>query len=235
VLAALFTNAKSPLTTVRAWTYLGINLFATPGLGSVMGGRKLAGRGQLLFSVAGFCLIVTWMLKVIFGSTSAEISGVDAPPIPAWWWQVGVLLFGIAWVWSLATSISMVLEAARESVGSVPMVPPKLAGIAKKTPPPLAAPNFKLKSLDGYQISAALATIPAWHRQGANIIRHFQFPDFLAAIHFVNQVAGLAEEAGHHPDIDIRWNRVTLALSTHDVGGLTDRDFALARQFDRLT
>jgi 4a-hydroxytetrahydrobiopterin dehydratase len=51
---------------------------------------------------------------------------------------------------------------------------------------------------------------------------------------FVNEVASAAEAAGHHPDIDIRWNKVTLALTTHDQGGLTEKDFALARKFDRL-
>jgi 4a-hydroxytetrahydrobiopterin dehydratase len=51
---------------------------------------------------------------------------------------------------------------------------------------------------------------------------------------FVNAVATLAEEAQHHPDIDVRWNRVTLALSTHDAGGLTEKDFTLARQCDAL-
>jgi 4a-hydroxytetrahydrobiopterin dehydratase len=62
----------------------------------------------------------------------------------------------------------------------------------------------------------------------------FQFKDFPAAIKFVNAVAGLAGQAWHHPDIDIRWNKVTFALTTHDSGGLTDKDFALAEKFDRL-
>ena len=57
---------------------------------------------------------------------------------------------------------------------------------------------------------------------------------FPAAIAFVNQVANLAEEAGHHPDIDIRYNRVRLALVSHDAGGLTTKDFAVAAGADRL-
>ena len=60
------------------------------------------------------------------------------------------------------------------------------------------------------------------------------YKDFHAAIKFVNAVAGLAAQAWHHPDIDIRWNKVALTLTTHDAGGLTRKDFALARQFDRL-
>ena len=83
-------------------------------------------------------------------------------------------------------------------------------------------------------IKSALAKVPQWKRRGTIITRTFVFKDFPAAIKFVNKVAVLAEKAWHHPDIDIRWNKVTLALTTHDEGGLTEQDFALARKFDRL-
>jgi len=89
----------------------------------------------------------------------------------------------------------------------------------------------KLKSP---QIRQALADVPDWTRTGAAITRTYAFKDFPAAIRFVNQVARLAEKAWHHPDIDIRWNKVTLTLTTHDAGGLTAKDFKLARQFDQL-
>lgn len=82
------------------------------------------------------------------------------------------------------------------------------------------------------EIKAALASTPDWSRKGGNIVRTFQFKDFPAAIKFVDKIARLAEKAWHHPDIDIRWNKVTLTLTTHDQGGLTEKDFALARQFD---
>ena len=84
------------------------------------------------------------------------------------------------------------------------------------------------------EIKSALTKVPDWKRTGPVIARTFQFKDFPAAIRFVNQVAKLAEQAWHHPDIDIRWNKVTLALTTHDQGGLTGKDFALAKKFDRL-
>lgn len=84
------------------------------------------------------------------------------------------------------------------------------------------------------EIKAALAALPNWTRRGAIIRRTYEFPDFAAAMKFVNAVARAAEKANHHPDVDIRWNRVTLALTTHDAGGLTDKDFALAAQCDRL-
>ena len=84
------------------------------------------------------------------------------------------------------------------------------------------------------QIKAALPSVPGWKTTGGNIVRTFQFKDFVAAIRFVKATAKLAEDANHHPDIDIRWNKVTLALSTHSEGGLTEKDFALAKKFDGL-
>ena len=74
----------------------------------------------------------------------------------------------------------------------------------------------------------------AWEQQGDAIVRTFEHADFVAAMAFVNQVATLAEAADHHPDIDIRWNKVTLLLTTHSAGGLTDKDRALAAQIDAL-
>ncbi len=82
-------------------------------------------------------------------------------------------------------------------------------------------------------LPAALAGVPAWTREGREIVRTFDQPDFAAALAFVNRVGALAEEVDHHPDIDIRWNKVTLRLSTHSRGGLTALDFDLAAQIDR--
>ena len=92
-----------------------------------------------------------------------------------------------------------------------------------------------MPKLEDAQIVLALATVPDWNRQGDAIARTFQFKDFPAAVKFVDAVAGLAEQAWHHPDIDIRWNKVTLTLTTHDADGLTQKDFDLARQFDQLS
>jgi 4a-hydroxytetrahydrobiopterin dehydratase len=91
-----------------------------------------------------------------------------------------------------------------------------------------------MKKLIASEIKNALATVPDWKMKGAEISRTFQFKDFPAAMKFVNAVAKLAEKEQHHPDIDIRWNKVTLVLTTHDAGGLTEKDFALAKKFDRL-
>ncbi len=91
-----------------------------------------------------------------------------------------------------------------------------------------------MAKLTAAQIKTALPSVPDWKKRGSTITRTFVFKDFPAAIKFVNAVAKLAEKAGHHPDIDIRWNKVTLVLSTHDAGGLTEKDFTLARKFDAL-
>jgi len=91
-----------------------------------------------------------------------------------------------------------------------------------------------MAKLNATQIKAALKTVPDWEKSGATIMRIFKFKDFVVAMKFVNAVAKLAEKAFHHPDIDIRWNKVTLTLTTHSEGGLTEKDFKLAKQFDRL-
>jgi 4a-hydroxytetrahydrobiopterin dehydratase len=84
------------------------------------------------------------------------------------------------------------------------------------------------------QIKAALPTVPDWQKETATIKRTYEFKDFVAAMKFVNEVARVAEAAWHHPDIDIRWNKVTLALATHSEGGLTQKDFDLAKTIDEL-
>jgi 4a-hydroxytetrahydrobiopterin dehydratase len=78
------------------------------------------------------------------------------------------------------------------------------------------------------EIEQHLARVPGWERHGQEIRRTWAFGDFKGSMSFVNRVAALADAADHHPDIDIRYSRVTLVLSTHDAGGLTQRDFALA-------
>jgi 4a-hydroxytetrahydrobiopterin dehydratase len=90
-----------------------------------------------------------------------------------------------------------------------------------------------MKKLNAVQIKSALGKIPAWKKKAAVISRKFEFKDFPAVMKFVNAVAKIAEKEQHHPDIDIRWNKV--ALTTHDAGGLTEKDFALAKKFDALS
>ena len=75
---------------------------------------------------------------------------------------------------------------------------------------------------------------PGWALDGETILKTFEFVDFNEAMGFVTRVALLAEPADHHPDIDIRWNKVTIALTTHSEGVLTDKDIALAGKIEAL-
>lgn len=81
-------------------------------------------------------------------------------------------------------------------------------------------------------IDTALAELPDWHRSGDSIVRTVESPSFPEAIALVVKIAEMAENAGHHPDIDIRWRKVTYTLSTHSSGGITQRDLDLAAQID---
>ncbi len=76
--------------------------------------------------------------------------------------------------------------------------------------------------------------LPEWETNGKVLERTFEFEEFMDAIDFVNAVAEIAEEEGHHPDIDIRFNKVTLRLSTHSAGGITKLDIDLATKIDTL-
>ncbi|HTE83425.1 MAG TPA: 4a-hydroxytetrahydrobiopterin dehydratase [Dehalococcoidia bacterium] len=86
--------------------------------------------------------------------------------------------------------------------------------------------------LSNDEIAKALETLPGWSREGDEIRKQYSFNDFLGSIAFVNAVAKLAEDAQHHPDITINYNKVSLALTTHDAGGLSERDVALASRAD---
>ncbi len=88
--------------------------------------------------------------------------------------------------------------------------------------------------LDERIVAARLSSLPLWKLEGKELVRHCEFANFVEAMQFVNGVAEMAEGAGHHPDIDIRYNKVRLALVSHDAGGLTERDFDLAAGIDSL-
>ena len=90
-----------------------------------------------------------------------------------------------------------------------------------------------MTALSDEQADSRLAALPGWEIVAGELVRTYKFHDFVAALGFVNRVGQLAEKAGHHPDIDIRYNKVRLALVTHDAGGLTGKDFDLASQADQ--
>lgn len=88
--------------------------------------------------------------------------------------------------------------------------------------------------LEEAEIAARLDQLSGWERQGDAIAKTFMCRDFVAAVAFVNRVADAAEDANHHPDIDIRYNKVAFGLTTHSAGGLTQQDFDLATGIESL-
>ena len=89
-----------------------------------------------------------------------------------------------------------------------------------------------MEKLDQEHIDEKLQEFPEWSQSGETLQRTFRFDNFLGAMAFVSRIADLAEEHQHHPDILIRYNKVTLTLSTHDAGGITEKDFNYARDTD---
>ncbi len=89
--------------------------------------------------------------------------------------------------------------------------------------------------LSADEIKSALTSVPEGDHEKKELERTFEFDDFTQALDFVNGVAEIAENLDHHPDIDIRWNKVRLIISTHSKGGLTDMDFELAEKIDTLS
>jgi 4a-hydroxytetrahydrobiopterin dehydratase len=85
------------------------------------------------------------------------------------------------------------------------------------------------------QIKQTLGSLPGWQQQGKAIQRVFEFPDFKASMQFVNNIPDAAEQANHHPDIDIRYNKVTMALVSHDSGGVTQRDVRMAQKINEIS
>jgi len=88
--------------------------------------------------------------------------------------------------------------------------------------------------LSDIAIQRELGNLPGWSRRGDVITKTFQFKNFLNGINFVTVVAKAAEAADHHPDIDIRYTKITCTLSTHSAGGITQKDLDMAKQIDRV-
>ncbi|TAG10788.1 MAG: 4a-hydroxytetrahydrobiopterin dehydratase [Verrucomicrobia bacterium] len=88
--------------------------------------------------------------------------------------------------------------------------------------------------LEDNDLKAALKKCPEWDYEKKAITRTIEFEEYMEAIDFVNDLAEIAEEAQHHPDITIKYTKVTVRLTTHDMGGLTDLDIELAQRVDNL-
>jgi 4a-hydroxytetrahydrobiopterin dehydratase len=91
-----------------------------------------------------------------------------------------------------------------------------------------------MSKLSEAEIVAKLPMTKGWERHGDMLVRTWQFPSFRRAIEFVNQVAGLIEKSDHHPDLIVNYRTVRIETSTHDVGGLTERDFSLIAEINEL-
>ena len=91
-----------------------------------------------------------------------------------------------------------------------------------------------MPALTTEQASLRLSAVPNWSKRAQIILRTFKFERFLEGIEFVNRIARKAQKSNHHPDIDIRFDKVTLKLTTHDQGGITEKDFSLAKQCDEV-
>lgn len=134
---------------------------------------------------------------------------------------------------SLSGSIALIIAthgipptaAARIAPADRPIAPKSLAQNAE---------NSKLKPLSENEISQRLQKLPNWTREGKTIKYTREFKNFVEAVSFVNCLISPSEKAGHHPDIAIAYNRVTISLTTHDAGGLTEQDFDLAETISKL-
>jgi 4a-hydroxytetrahydrobiopterin dehydratase len=209
--------ARKKVSRAQARNAALLNQLGTPGLGSLLAGRWVAGTLQLVVFLAGFVLFCLWAVRnlmqyyqMMFNDAPKSASGSGVLAL------TGIGICVLAWIWSLQTSYSLLREAGKVSLESLES---------------FAAGQIKMEPA---KIILGLAKLPEWIRAGEIISRTFVFKDFPAAMKFVNEIAELAEQAQHHPDVNIRWNKVTLALTTHDAGGLTEKDFELARQCDAL-
>ena len=209
------SSATKKTSRIKARNAALLNQLGTPGLGSLLARRWFEGVGQLLMSLGGFIFVVVWFVQLMIQYYGQITGNVVVHPV-GWIGLLGAALFALAWCWSLVTSFSLLRESSKVSLESLES---------------FAAGQIKM---DPARTILALSALPQWQRNGEIISRTFVFKDFPVAMKFVNHVADLAEQAQHHPDVDIRWNKVTLALTTHDANGLTEKDFALAKQCDEL-
>jgi 4a-hydroxytetrahydrobiopterin dehydratase len=212
------SSARKKVSRAQARNAALLNQLGTPGLGSLLAGRWVEGVLQLLVFLAGFVLFCVWAFRNL--AQYYQMMFNNAPktaPGGGGMFLSGIGICALAWVWSLLTSFSLLRASSKVSLESLES---------------FAAGQIKMEPA---KIILALSALPDWQRHGEIISRTFAFKDFPAAMKFVNNVAELAEQAQHHPDVDIRWNKVTLAFTTHDAGGLTEKDFALAKQCDALS
>jgi len=84
------------------------------------------------------------------------------------------------------------------------------------------------------EVKDRLSKMGGWEREGDALVHEFEFANFVGSVDFVNRITPIAEEMNHHPDLAISWNKVTVSLSTHSEGGITENDFQLAAKIDSV-
>ena len=121
------SRTARPLSRARAWTCLLTNLFATPGLGSLMARRIFAGVGQLLLAMAGFGLIMGWIFELCHRVYLQQLDEPVPPDSAGWTGKWGLICFGASWLWSLVTSLSLLRQAKADEPAEPGPVPPRMA------------------------------------------------------------------------------------------------------------
>jgi len=91
-----------------------------------------------------------------------------------------------------------------------------------------------MELLSDSEIESRLADLEGWERSGDAIVKTFELSDFVGSVEFVRKLVEPAEDLGHHPDLSIAWNKVTVSITTHAAGGLTENDFQLAQRIDAV-
>lgn len=125
----LFSGGK-PLSPAAARNCFLVNQFATPGLGSLMGGRIMAGIGQLLLALLGAGFVILWFVKLL--QEEVNLADIETPASYAKWGIAGACFFIASWLWSLLTSISMIREAKAEEPKNPPGAPPRITNVPPK-------------------------------------------------------------------------------------------------------
>ena len=129
------SRTAQPLSRARVWTCILTNQLATPGLGSLMARRVLAGIGQLVLALAGFVLIVVWFFEVMIQYYGQVTGDVPARPV-GWIGEIGAILFVASWLWALVTSISLWRQAESDERAELKTVPPRMADLPGQPPKP---------------------------------------------------------------------------------------------------
>jgi len=128
------SQTARPISRARAWACLLTNLFATPGLGSLMARRFFAGTGQLLLALAGFILIVGWMFELCHRVYLQQLGEPVPPDSSGWVGKWGLICFGASWLWSLATSLSLLRQAKLDEPAEPRPVPPRMTDLLGQPP-----------------------------------------------------------------------------------------------------